>query len=446
MTSKLIPNLFNCKIAIIGQGYVGCPLTINLAKELGNIDNSKSTIIGFDKSIKRLEELSKGIDNTNEINNLEFNKFKNLEFSSSVDKLLDCDIYILAVPTPVDKCNKPDLYLLENATKLVAEQILKSKDSNYKKIVIYESTVYPGATEEVCLPILLEITNLKFHEEISIAYSPERINPGDKEHTLKNISKIVSASDQESLELIYDLYTLIIEAEVYKAKSIKVAEASKVVENVQRDLNIALVNELSMIFEKLNINTTEVLEAANSKWNFKKYQPGLVGGHCIGVDPYYLTYRAELTGYHPEVILAGRRINDNMGNWIANTTIKKYIRNKPKLLSEINVLIMGFTYKANCPDIRNSKVYDVYKTLEEYGCNIDLYEPIADDLLIKENYNIEVIKENELKHKYDIIIVAVAHNEFKSKDIYYWISKTKKHSIIVDIKNILPNHEIIWKI
>ena len=446
MTSKLIPNLFNCKIAIIGQGYVGCPLTINLAKELGNIDNSKSTIIGFDKSIKRLEELSKGIDNTNEINNLEFNKFKNLEFSSSVDKLLDCDIYILAVPTPVDKCNKPDLYLLENATKLVAEQILKSKDSNYKKIVIIESTVYPGATEEVCLPILLEITNLKFHEEISIAYSPERINPGDKEHTLKNISKIVSASDQESLELIYDLYTLIIEAEVYKAKSIKVAEASKVVENVQRDLNIALVNELSMIFEKLNINTTEVLEAANSKWNFIKYQPGLVGGHCIGVDPYYLTYRAELTGYHPEVILAGRRINDNMGNWIANTTIKKYIRNKPKLLSEINVLIMGFTYKANCPDIRNSKVYDVYKTLEEYGCNIDLYEPIADDLLIKENYNIEVIKENELKHKYDIIIVAVAHNEFKSKDIYYWISKTKKHSIIVDIKNILPNHEIIWKI
>ena len=446
MTSKLIPNLFNCKIAIIGQGYVGCPLTVNLAKELESINNSKSTIIGFDKSNKRLEELSKGIDNTNEINNLDFNKFKNLEFSSSVDKLLDCDIYILAVPTPVDKCNKPDLYLLENATKLVAEQILKSKESNYKKIVIYESTVYPGATEEVCLPILLEITNLKLHEEISIAYSPERINPGDKEHTLKDISKIVSASDPESLELIYDLYTLIIEAKVYKANSIKVAEASKVVENVQRDLNIALVNELSMIFEKLNINTTEVLEAANSKWNFTKYQPGLVGGHCIGVDPYYLTYRAELTGYHPEVILAGRRINDNMGNWIANTTIKKYLRNKPKLLSEINVLIMGFTYKANCPDIRNSKVYDIFKTLEEYGCNIDLYEPMADDLLIKENYNIEVIKENELKPKYDIIIVAVAHNEFKSKDIHYWISKTKKHSIIVDIKNILPNHEIIWKI
>ena len=446
MTSKLIPNLLDCKIAIIGQGYVGCPLTVNLSKELYNTKNSKSLIIGFDKSKKRLEELSKGIDATNEINNIDFNKLNNLEFSSSLDKLLDCDIYILAVPTPVDKCNKPDLNLLENATRIVAEQILKSKKSNYKKIVIYESTVYPGATEEVCLPILLEITNLKFHEEISIAYSPERVNPGDRKHTLKEISKIVSASDPESLELVFELYSLVIEAQVYKAKSIKVAEAAKVVENVQRDLNIALVNELSMIFEKLDINTSEVLNAADSKWNFTKYQPGLVGGHCIGVDPYYLTYKAELSGYHPEVILAGRRINDSMGNWIANTTIKKYIKNKPNLLSKIDVLIMGFTYKANCPDIRNSKVYDVYKTLEEYGCNIDLYEPIADDLLIKENYNINVIKEKELKSNYDIIIVAVAHNEFKSKEISYWISKTKEHSMIVDIKNILPNHEIIWKI
>ncbi|AIQ95476.1 nucleotide sugar dehydrogenase [Prochlorococcus sp. MIT 0604] len=446
MNSKLIPNLFDCKIAIIGQGYVGCPLTVNLAKELDNVNNSRSIIIGFDKSKKRLEELSKGIDTTNEINNIDFNKLKNLEFSNSLDKLLDCDIYIVAVPTPVDKCNKPDLNLLENATRLVAEQILKSKESNFKKIVIYESTVYPGATEEVCLPILLEITNLKFHEEISIAYSPERVNPGDKEHTLKDISKIVSASDPESLDLIYNLYSLIIEAEVYKANSIKVAEASKVVENVQRDLNIALVNELSMIFEKLDIDTSEVLDAANSKWNFTKYQPGLVGGHCIGVDPYYLTYKAELSGYHPEVILAGRRINDSMGDWIANTTIKKYIKSKPKLLSEINVLIMGFTYKANCPDIRNSKVYDIYKTLEEYGCNIDLYEPIANHLLIKEYYNIKVTKEYDFNSKYDIIIVAVAHNEFKSKDISYWISKTRKHSIIVDVKNILPINEKIWKI
>ena len=296
------------------------------------------------------------------------------------------------------------------------------------------------------MPILLEITNLKYQKEISIAYSPERVNPGDKEHTLKNINKIISASDKESLEFIYKLYSLIIEAEVYKAKSIKVAEASKVVENIQRDLNIALVNELSKIFEKLDINTSEVLNAANSKWNFTKYQPGLVGGHCIGVDPYYLTYKAELAGYRPEVILAGRRINDSMGEWIANTTIKKYIKSKPKQLSEIDVLIMGFTYKANCPDIRNSKVSDLYKTLKEYGCNIDLFEPLADNLLIKQDYDIEVIKEKDLKSKYDIIIVSVAHDQFKSKDISYWISKTKKNSIIVDVKNILPTHEIIWKI
>ena len=446
MIYKPLPNLFDCKITIIGQGYVGGPLTVSFAESFLNYEESKTRIIGFDKDEKRLAQLKKGEDNTKELKNKKFNKLKNLSFTSKISDINDSDIYIIAVPTPVDNCNKPDFIYLKEATNLVAKAISSSKVSDNKKIIIYESTVYPGASEEICLPILVEKTGMQLNSEISIGYSPERVNPGDDKHRLQDINKLVSASDEYTLEFIYKLYSLIIKAEIYKVSSIRVAEAAKVVENIQRDLNIALVNELAIIFERLDISTNEVLNAAASKWNFIKYQPGLVGGHCIGVDPYYLTYKSEVIGYHPEVILAGRRINDSMSEWIATTAIKKYLNNKKRLFDQIKVLIMGFTYKSNCPDIRNTKVKDMYKTFLEFGCNVDIVDPLADSNEVLERYDIRLLNERELSSNYHIIVVAVAHNNYKNRPFSFWETFLEKNSLIVDVKGILKDHPFIWKL
>ena len=446
MIIKPLPNLFDCKITVVGQGYVGAPLTVAFAESFLDYEESKTNIVGFDNFEKRLEQLKDGKDFTKELKNKKFNKFKNLNFTSNFLEINDSDIYIIAVPTPVDNCNKPDFIYLKDATNLVAKSITASKVSDNRKIIIFESTVYPGASEEICLPILEAKTGMKLNSELSIGYSPERVNPGDDKHRLKDINKLVSASDKQTLDLIYKLYSLIIEAEIYKVSSIRVAEAAKVVENIQRDLNIALVNELAIIFERLNISTTEVLNAAASKWNFVKYQPGLVGGHCIGVDPYYLTYKSEVVGYHPEVILAGRRINDSMSEWIATTAIKKYLKNNKRLSDQIKVLIMGFTYKSNCPDIRNTKVKDMYKTFLEFGCIVHVVDPYADANEVLERYDIRLFTEEEISSSYDIIVVAVAPDDYKNRSFNFWETFLNKNSLVVDVKGILKDHPFIWKL
>ncbi|HBK0767178.1 TPA: nucleotide sugar dehydrogenase, partial [Escherichia coli] len=348
------------KIGIIGLGYVGLPLAVEFGKILPTI--------GFDINKKRISELSNYIDNTLECTTEELKQAHNLIYSSELNLLSTCNFFIVTVPTPIDKHKQPDLTPLVKASESIAT-ILKKGD-----IVVYESTVYPGATEEVCIPILEKNSGLKFNVDFFAGYSPERINPGDKEHRVTNILKITSGSTPETADKVDEVYNLIIEAGTHKASSIKVAEAAKVIENTQRDVNIALINELSIIFNKLNIDTLEVLEAAGTKWNFLPFRPGLVGGHCIGVDPYYLTHKAQSAGYHPEIILAGRRLNDNMGHFVVSQLVKKMISKKIQIENS-NVLILGLTFKENCPDLRNTKVVDIISELKEYNINVDVFDP-----------------------------------------------------------------------
>ena len=408
------------KISVIGLGYVGLPLAVAFS--------DKFKVIGFDVNEKRVEELNKFNDKTLEIN---LEKLKNaitnnkMKLSSKIDDIKECNFYIVSVPTPVDKNNRPDLTPLLKASQSVGS-VLKKGD-----IVVYESTVYPGATEEECVPVLEKFSNLKFNEDFFCGYSPERINPGDKEHTITKIKKITSGSTKKVADIVDDVYASIIKTGTFKASSIKVAEAAKVIENTQRDINIAFVNELAMIFEKMHIDTTEVLKAAGTKWNFLKFSPGLVGGHCIGVDPYYLTHKAQELGYHPEIILAGRRINDNMGKYAANRVIKLMIKHDKKI-NKAKVLILGITFKENCPDIRNSRVIDVIKELKEFGCNVDVYDPWADKNDVLREYNLNLI-ENLNLNNCDAVVLAVAHDEFKNLDF------SNLDAVTFDIKGILQN-------
>ncbi len=420
-------NLSEKKIAIIGLGYVGLPLAIEFGK--------KYKVLGFDINKERIEELSHGKDRTNEADleglklAMNFSNEKEsfgLTFSSTIDDLKYYNVFIVTVPTPIDQFKAPDLKPLLKASEMLGK-VLKEGD-----IVIYESTVYPGCTEEDCVPVLEKHSGLKFNRDFYCGYSPERINPGDKVNTLTKIKKVTSGSTLEIAEVVDSLYRSIIEAGTHKAPSLKVAEASKAIENAQRDVNISFVNELALIFDRMGIDTNDVLDAAGTKWNFLKYKPGLVGGHCIGVDPYYLAHKAESLGYHPQVILSGRRVNDNMGMFVANKLVKLLIA-KNQVISKSKVLVLGITFKENCPDIRNSKVIDIIKELQQFNIIVDVFDPHADKNEVKEHYNINLIK--QIDQTYDAIVLAVSHNEFLN--IEFQKIKKGNSSVIFDIKSFL---------
>ena len=417
LNDRLKPN-----IAIVGLGYVGFPLAIEFAK--------KYHVIGYDLNKSRIQQLEKYEDVTQEVSSLEIKNSLLLKLTYKIEDIKDCDTFIVTVPTPITENKEPDLSPLKNASKIVGK-CLKKDD-----VVIYESTVYPGATEEVCVPLLESQSGLSFNKDFYVGYSPERINPGDKDHKLSSIIKVTSASTKDSADYVDWLYSTIIDAGTYQATSIKVAEAAKVIENTQRDVNIALINELSIIFNAIGIDTEEVLKVAGTKWNFLPFRPGLVGGHCIGVDPYYLTYKAQSLGYTPEIILAGRRLNDGMGSYIASQlTMAMKERNMEVLGS--NILIMGLTFKENCPDIRNTKVVDVINSLSEVGSNVECYDPWINKSEISSLHGINMIDKPKKKF-YDAIVLAVAHEEFvsiKEKDL---IDYAKKNYIIYDLKYILP--------
>ena len=414
------------KIAIIGLGYVGLPLAVEFAK--------KFKVVGFDINQARLSELNRGEDQTLEIDPdllhtvLNSTDSNGLSFFYVPEDIKGFDYYIVTVPTPVDKNNYPDFTPLIKASETVGKVVKKGST------IIYESTVYPGATEEICVPILENNSGLKYNEGFFIGYSPERINPGDKERTLTKIKKIVSGSTEEVAINVQNLYNEIIEAGTFKASSIKVAEAAKVIENVQRDINIAVANELARIFNKLKIDTTQVLEAAGTKWNFINVKPGLVGGHCIGVDPYYLIQKAQEAGYHPEIMLASRRLNESMGDYVAHELIKLMI-GKEIQVKNSKVLILGITFKENCPDRRNTKVVDVIRILREYHIDVDIYDPWVSSLQLEKEYGMKCLNELQSNHDYDGVLLAVAHEEFKNLDIK---KLTKSPSVIYDIKSILP--------
>ncbi|MEK6780145.1 MAG: nucleotide sugar dehydrogenase [Bacteroidota bacterium] len=405
------------KIGIIGLGYVGLPLAVEFGKILD--------VVGFDINKSRIDELKQGIDRTLEVDKDELISSSKLKFSTNLEDLKSVNYFIVTVPTPVDDYKTPDLTPLIKASETVGK-VLKKGD-----IVIYESTVYPGCTEEDCVPVLEKFSGLKFNIDFFCGYSPERINPGDKQHRLPNIKKVTSGSTPEVAEKVDKLYLRIIKAGTHKASSIKVAEAAKVIENAQRDINIAFVNELSLIFERMGIDTHEVLSAAGTKWNFLPYKPGLVGGHCIGVDPYYLTYKADSLGYHPQVILAGRRINDNMGVHIANKVVKLMTQNDLQV-NKAKILVLGITFKENCPDIRNSKAIDVIRELQSFGADVEVYDPHADPLEVHHEYKLSLL--DTLHIKYAAIVLAVSHTEFKSLD---WSAIKHEKTIIYDVKGFL---------
>ena len=410
------------KVAVIGLGYVGLPLAVEFGK--------KYDTVGFDVKEDRLELLRKGIDLTRETSGEDLKNSSLLRYTSDPSLLKDRDVNIVAVPTPVDRYNRPDLTPLYRASETVGKILQKGM------IIVYESTVYPGCTEEDCVPVLEKYSSLKYNRDFFCGYSPERINPGDKEHTLQQTVKITSGSTPEVASIVDALYDSILLNGTHKASSIKVAEAAKVIENSQRDLNIAFVNELSKIFHLMDIDTREVLEAAATKWNFLKFTPGLVGGHCIGVDPYYLTHKAQSLGYLPEVILAGRRINDSMGKYAAEEVIKLMIRKGHKILNA-HVLLLGITFKENCPDIRNSKAVDVVKYLREFGCDVTLFDPMADPEEVKKEYGLESHKDMQKipANAFDAIVLAVSHKDFLSVPVRQW---GKENCVVFDIKGILP--------
>lgn len=422
-------NLINKKdnLALVGLGYVGLPIAVAFAKKIN--------VIGFDTNELKIEQYKKGVDPTNEVGDAAVRE-ANIEFTSDATRLSRARFIIVAVPTPVNKDHTPDLSPIEGASYLVGQNISKGS------VVVFESTVYPGVTEEICVPIIEKESGLKCGKDWRIGYSPERINPGDKVHRLNTITKIVSGMDQETLNLIASVYELVVDAGVYRAESIKVAEAAKVIENSQRDINIAFMNELSIIFHKMNIDTKAVLEAASTKWNFLNFKPGLVGGHCIGIDPYYLTYRAEEFGYHSQVILSGRRINDDMGKYCAENLVKQLIRNNVAV-KDAKVAILGFTFKEDCPDTRNTKVIDIVSELKEYGINPIILDPVGDSEEAKRLYGIEFSKEEELC-ELDAVMIAVSHQEFEKLDkkrLSQFYKSSHKVKIISDLKGILDKDE-----
>jgi len=412
------------KIAVIGLGYVGLPLA--------HAFSEKYDVVGFDIAQWRIDELNSGVDRTLELTEAQVKEAlaHGMKFTNVLDDIADCNVYIVTVPTPIDEHKRPDLTPLIKASESIGK-VLKKDD-----IVIYESTVYPGATEEDCVPVLEKFSGLKFNEDFFCGYSPERINPGDKEHTVTKILKVTSGSTPEIGKKVDDLYASIITAGTHLAPSIRVAEAAKVIENSQRDINIAFVNELAIIFNKLGIDTEAVLEAAGTKWNFLPFRPGLVGGHCIGVDPYYLTHKAQEVGYNPEIILAGRRLNDNMGMYVANQVLKLLIHKEHKIAGA-KVLVLGITFKENCPDIRNSRVIDVIQELQEFGTDVEVYDPWADPEEVKREYGLDLI--DSLNSKYDAVVLAVAHDKFTGLNIEEL--KNGNDTVVYDIKSKLEESD-----
>jgi UDP-N-acetyl-D-galactosamine dehydrogenase len=413
-------------IAIVGLGYVGLPLAVEFGKQYPTV--------GFDISAKRIQELQNGTDLTREVDSDELAEAKHLSYANRLEDIADCNVYIVTVPTPIDRHKRPDLTPLKKASETVGKVL--SKDD----VVIYESTVYPGATEEDCVPILEQHSGLRFNQDFFAGYSPERINPGDKEHRVTTIKKVTSGSTPEIAEFVDKLYKSVIRAGTHKASSIRVAEAAKVIENTQRDLNIALINELAVIFNKLGIDTIEVLEAAGTKWNFLPFRPGLVGGHCIGVDPYYLTHKAEEIGYNPQVILAGRRINDSMGGYVAERVIKLMTQKRLQVV-DANVLIMGLTFKENCPDLRNTRVTDIITELETYHAKVDVYDPWVDAEEASHEYGIKPV-DSPVAGQYDAVIIAVGHSQFKEMGIDGIRALTKPNAVVFDVKHILPMDKV----
>ncbi len=414
-------QLEQLKIAIMGLGYVGLPLAVEFGK--------KVQTMGFDINLQRIQELNNFQDHTLEVSAEELAQVENLSYCSHIEQLKQCNFFIVTVPTPIDNFKQPDLTPLIKASQSIA-QILKQGD-----VVVYESTVYPGATEEVCIPVLEQYSGLVFNQDFFVGYSPERINPGDKQRKVTNILKITSGSTDEVADYIDTVYQLIIEAGTYKAPSIKVAEAAKVIENTQRDVNIALINELALIFNKMNIDTEEVLKAAGTKWNFLPFRPGLVGGHCIGVDPYYLTHKAQSLGLHPEIILAARRLNDRMGEYVATQLIKEMVKQRIQVVGA-RILILGLSFKENCPDIRNTKIVDMVKALKEYDLDLDIYDPWVSPQEVEHEYGFAPLLTLE-QHQYDAIVIAVAHDQFKQMSVNDFEKLGKAQHVLYDLKYIL---------
>ncbi len=433
------PSIINCDVCVIGLGYVGLPIAIELSKtkicKFTGV-GIKRNVIGFDTSEKRLKELRSGIDITKQHNNEEIFKSGLKILTSDQEELINSDVFIITVPTPIDSANQPDLRALKKASKTIGETLLKrNKDSS--PFIIYESTVFPGATEEICIPIIENISGLRINKDFYCGFSPERINPGDKYKTLDSIIKVTSGSNEQSSKWIDNFYKSIISAGTYKAESIKVAEAAKIIENTQRDLNIALVNELSMIFNNLGIDTLNVLKAAETKWNFIRFKPGLVGGHCIGVDPYYLTYKSQIEGYLPEIVLAGRRINDGMPKWIVERLIISMVQ-KGMVIRNANILVLGISFKENCTDLRNTKVKDVINFLKIYKTNVDIVDPYINKDEAKNLFNIKVTESASENKKYSAVIVCVAHDQFQKYDKKKWMNFIEEGGIIFDLKGIVP--------
>ncbi len=435
----MLPSISKCTIAIIGLGYVGLPLAVEFAKEKNSSSNLgflKRRVIGFDINKKRISELENNIDRTRETSTEDLTMSSSLEFSCDKNILNQADVFIITVPTPINSNNIPDLSAIKKASETVGIA-LSTRSKSTKAIVIYESTVYPGLTEEVCIPIINKASNLKLNKDYYCGYSPERINPGDQEHKLTSIIKLTSGSDNSSSNWIDQLYSTIISAGTYQVSSIKIAEAAKVIENTQRDLNIALVNELAIIFKKLNIDTLEVLKAAETKWNFLPFKPGLVGGHCIGVDPYYLTFKSEEIGYYPQVVLAGRRINDGMPKWIVEQLVLAMAKNCLNIGCS-QILVLGLTFKENCPDLRNSKVFNLIESLKEYGMIPNVIDPIADLEEAKREYDIDISNKIDFSRKYTAVIAAVSHKSYCDLTKSNWESLLISGGIFVDLKGIIP--------
>lgn len=418
-------SISELKIAIIGLGYVGLPLAVEFGK--------KVPVVGFDIHQKRIDELCRGQDHTLEVSPEELKQVTQLTYSTQLEDLKDCNFFIVTVPTPIDEYKRPDLTPLVKASQSIGK-VLKKND-----IVVYESTVYPGATEEICIPVLEQVSGLKFNQDFFAGYSPERINPGDKLHRVTNILKITSGSTPEVADFVDEVYNLIIEAGTHKAPSIKVAEAAKVIENTQRDVNIALINELAVIFNKMEIDTEAVLQAAGTKWNFLPFRPGLVGGHCIGVDPYYLTHKAQSIGYHPEIILAGRRLNDGMGAYVVTQLVKGMIKKKIQV-EGAKVLVLGLSFKENCPDIRNTKIIDIVHELQEYHIQADVYDPWVDASEAQHEYGITPVQTLE-NGQYDAVILAVAHEQFKAMGVDAIRALGKVNHVLYDLKYVLSQSE-----
>ena len=416
----------NPTLCIIGLGYVGLPLAVEFGKKI--------TTIGFDINQRRIDELRRGIDHTLELDTAELNEAKSLRYTTHEDDIKGCDVYIVTVPTPINESKQPDLTPLEKASQLLGRVIGKNS------IVVFESTVYPGCTEEVCVPLIERGSGLVFNRDFFAGYSPERINPGDKQHRVHNITKLTSGSTPDVAEYVDQLYRKIVVVGTHKASSIKVAEAAKVIENTQRDINIALINELALIFKRLNIDTLEVLEAAGTKWNFLPFRPGLVGGHCISVDPYYLTHKAQQVGYNPEVILAGRRINDGMGNFIADSVVKLMTQRKTHVVDS-NILIMGLTFKENCPDLRNTRVIDIIHELQKYNANVHVYDPWADKAEAQHEYALDLI-DNPQAGGYDAVILCVGHQKFRELGADAIRAFGKPNHVLFDVKHILPKEAV----